>query len=440
MRVKKFIASTITAALLLFSVAQPLDVCAKEYGDEVVVEDGYSDDTLIENEIEEADLDEVLPEEALSEEDEIISEEADTDVVEDEGTGYMVLAEDDDFLDVAEDNKAVTEASAHKAIMAMQSKYPTGTPWDNSKFYKWNGGVYSGGYGCAAFAFMLSDAAFGTSKARVHNEFGNLMVGDIVEVKQPGSDFGHSFVVLDVFDTYITIAEGNYNKQVNWGRKIPLDEIKSTGVRVLTRYSESVAVQLKTANASISYKDKSKITARLTTNLADVTELEFSWYVSRGDGNWEAISEWVRGTGENKFFSEYTWMPEEFGDYIIRGKARKIGDDSTVVYSDVNVTFSQYIKGICQMPYTGPGGGYLIGFETYNNPNQEYQYEMLILDCTLLAQNKDAWIYTTGKCKVPENAFWTVWQPVYGYYWTLFRLYDKNGNLIDQSCYGFQNI
>lgn len=99
------------------------------------------------------------------------------------------------------------------------------------------------------------------------------------------------------------------------------------------------------------------------------------------------------------------------------------------------------IKGICQMPYYGEGGGYLIGVETYRNPNQEYQYELLVLDCTLLAQGKDAWIYTTNRCNVAnENAFWTVWQPQYGYYWTLFRVFDKNGYLLDEKCYGFQNV
>ena len=93
------------------------------------------------------------------------------------------------------------------------------------------------------------------------------------------------------------------------------------------------------------------------------------------------------------------------------------------------------------MPYTGRGGGYLIGFETYSNPNQSYSYEMLILDCNLYQQGKDAWVYSTGKCKVAQgNALWTIWQPQYGYYWTLFRLYDKKGNLIDEVCYGFQNV
>lgn len=89
----------------------------------------------------------------------------------------------------------------------------------------------------------------------------------------------------------------------------------------------------------------------------------------------------------------------------------------------------------------GTGSGYLIGVETYDNPNQSYTYEMLILDCTLLAQGKDAWIYSTGRCGVAQgNALWTTWQPQYGYYWTLFRVYDAGGNMIDEACYGFENI
>ena len=65
---------------------------------------------------------------------------------------------------------------------------------------------------------------------------------------------------------------------------------------------------------------------------------------------------------------------------------------------------------------------------------------MLILDCTLYAQGLPAWTYTTGQCVVPDNCLWTVWQPKYGYYWTLFRVYDESGTLLDEVCFGFENI
>ena len=43
------------------------------------------------------------------------------------------------------------------------------------------------------------------------------------------------------------------------------------------------------------------------------------------------------------------------------------------------LNFSKIIKDTCQMPYSE--GGYLIGVETYDNPDNSYKYEILILDC-----------------------------------------------------------
>ncbi len=168
---------------------------------------------------------------------------------------------------------------------------------------------------------------------------------------------------------------------------------------------------------------------------APKSECEFSWWAMKDDGqNWIKIQDWTRG-------SEWlNWTPEEYGDYVVVGKVRYDKDDSTISQAVTNISYHPAIKGICQMPYTGEGGGYLIGIESYENPDRAYRYEMLILDCTLLAQGKDAWIYTTGQCYAPDTCLWTIWQPLYGYYWTLFRIYDENGELIDQQCFGFENI
>ncbi len=97
------------------------------------------------------------------------------------------------------------------------------------------------------------------------------------------------------------------------------------------------------------------------------------------------------------------------------------------------------IKGTCQMPNPN-GSGFLIGMEATDNPGGKYSFEMLILDCTLFKEGKDAWVYTTGRCGMSGNYLWTIWDPKYGYYWTLFRLYDENGQLVDEVCYGFENI
>ena len=167
-------------------------------------------------------------------------------------------------------------------------------------------------------------------------------------------------------------------------------------------------------------------------------DVEYRWVGcdSNTPGQWFEISPW---STSNQWI-EYT--PKKSGNYVLVCYARVVGNEvRSQISCQYGVEFHKYIKAQCQMPYTGRGGGYLIGFETYSNPNQSYSYEMLILDCNLYQQGKDAWVYSTGKCKVAQgNALWTIWQPQYGYYWTLFRLYDKKGNLIDEVCYGFQNV
>lgn len=185
---------------------------------------------------------------------------------------------------------------------------------------------------------------------------------------------------------------------------------------------------------SVLENSKSIIKLRFDTIASDQSKVEYKWIAcNEKDKQWFLISNWSVNNEELK------WIPANSGDYIIVGQARIVGDANSQVEASVGVNHHKAIKGTCQMPYTGQGGGYLIGLETYDNPNQEYRYEMLILDCTLLAQGKDAWIYTTGKCLVPENCFWTIWQPKYGYYWTLFRVYNKNGALVDEVVYGFVN-
>lgn len=178
-----------------------------------------------------------------------------------------------------------------------------------------------------------------------------------------------------------------------------------------------------------------KIVAGMVTESSHPQNVEYSWYACKDGKNWILVQDWVCN---NEWL---TWTPDEFGEYVLVCKAKIKGNEKTLVQATTNVSYNPVIKGICQMPYTGDGGGYLIGVESYDNPNQSYRYELLILDCTLLAQGKDAWIYTTTPCMVSEgNAFWTIWQPKYGYYWTLFRVYDKNGKMIDEKCYGFANV
>lgn len=123
-------------------------------------------------------------------------------------------------------------SAVYNAMIALKAKYPNGTPWTNANFYAWRGGIYYGGYGCAGFAFMLSDAAFGDAPARMHKDFNNIRVGDIVRLYYDT----HSVIVLEVEDDGIIVAEGNINASVYWGRKISFSTVKKTGTDVMTRY------------------------------------------------------------------------------------------------------------------------------------------------------------------------------------------------------------
>lgn len=127
-----------------------------------------------------------------------------------------------------------TEQEAYDSIMALKSSYPDGTPWDNSDYYSWRGGIYTTGYGCAGFAFMLSDAAFGKLPARKTTDLSNIRTGDILRINNDS----HSVVVLEVKDDGVIVAEGNLNSQVYWGRKIPLSVVHAPGTYILTRYPE----------------------------------------------------------------------------------------------------------------------------------------------------------------------------------------------------------
>jgi len=128
----------------------------------------------------------------------------------------------------------VSEDDAYEAMLALKQDYPEGMPWTNDDYYKWEGGIYSGGYGCAGFAFALSDAAFGNRPAKKITEnisIDMLKVGDILRINGDT----HSVVVLEIYEDYIVIAEGNYNHSIHWGRELTADRVLDA-TYVLTRY------------------------------------------------------------------------------------------------------------------------------------------------------------------------------------------------------------
>ena len=132
-----------------------------------------------------------------------------------------------------ETQKMAVEAEAYSRMMAMKAQFPEGMHWTNDNFYAWNAGIYSGGYGCAGFAFILSDAIFGREpRAYIHEDYNNIRVGDILRVRNDT----HSVVVLEVKTDSVIVAEGNYNSSIHWGREIRKSSLPGPGNYIMSRY------------------------------------------------------------------------------------------------------------------------------------------------------------------------------------------------------------
>lgn len=130
----------------------------------------------------------------------------------------------------------VTEEMAYDDMMLLKPEYPEGMPWTNDDYYGWLGGVFSGGYGCAGFAFAMSDAAFGYLPARKHNDLEQVKVGDILRIN--GNT--HSVIVIERYDNYVVVAEGNYNSSIHWGRTFTFNELSNNCDYIMTRYPDEV--------------------------------------------------------------------------------------------------------------------------------------------------------------------------------------------------------
>lgn len=125
-----------------------------------------------------------------------------------------------------------SSSRVYNIIMAQKAEFPEGMRWTNDNFYQWKGGTYVGGFGCAAFAFAVSDAAFGDAAAVIHKDYNNIKVGDILRIYNDT----HSVIVLEVRQNSVIVAEGNYNSSIHWGRELGFDEIIDSGSYIMTRY------------------------------------------------------------------------------------------------------------------------------------------------------------------------------------------------------------
>lgn len=139
-------------------------------------------------------------------------------------------------VSVSEDSY-YSEENIYNILIGLKEKYPEGTRWENDRFYPWTAGLYSGGYGCVAFAFEVSDICFGKLPARFYYNLDEVRVGDILRINNDT----HSVVVLKVEGDTITITEGSFNSSVHWGRTFKKSELASHFVNGITRYPKNNA-------------------------------------------------------------------------------------------------------------------------------------------------------------------------------------------------------
>ena len=129
---------------------------------------------------------------------------------------------------------AFSPETVYEKLISMKAYLPEGMPWGDANTYVLGNMV---GGGCVAFAFELTDAAFGKLPLRTLHRgqfsYEDLRVGDMPRI---GHDT-HTVVVLEIHSDHVVVAEGNYQRSVHWGRSIPRQEIIQADY-IWTRYPE----------------------------------------------------------------------------------------------------------------------------------------------------------------------------------------------------------
>ena len=166
-----------------------------------------------------------------------------------------VLTEESTSKLAAREDVIPSPTQVYESMIALrdQEMYKEGAIWTNfepypntiGKDYSWKGGPLDGknikAVGCVAFAFSLSDTAFGSLPARMYAaggfQYEDIKPGDILRMN---GDV-HTVIVLEVNDTGVVVAEGNVSMgdhigRVHWGRAILKAEVMSSTSHYITRY------------------------------------------------------------------------------------------------------------------------------------------------------------------------------------------------------------
>lgn len=300
------------------------------------------------------------------------------------------------------DVSSLTPAKVYAAMTALENMegYREGDPWTNTvpysgtgdDVYRWAGGTIGGvnivAVGCVAFAFTLSDAAFGNLQARMYAEgeftYDDIKVGDILRVNNDT----HTVIVLEVSDAGVVVAEGNigtgdYQNKVHWGRGISKEEVMSSTSHYITRYPDGyVAPDDPTANESIG---KGVLDGGLAWNLTKAGTLTISGsgpmpdFSGTGEQQWNQYSSQIRkvviGNGVTKVGAYAFWncgvLSAEISSSVtaignsafrdtslmsvtIPSSVKTIGDSAFQACQGLSsVTVSDGVEIICQNAFSG---------------------------------------------------------------------------------------
>ncbi len=153
-------------------------------------------------------------------------------------------------------------AEVTSRILAWQEIIPDGTIWNEhtpygdegylGEYYEWIlwDGARAKTTSCSAFAYLINNAVFGNKIPVTLNTevtFDQIRPGDVLTI----NSYQHCVIVVQVYQDYIIVAEGNVKGKVRWNSRYSRDNIMSKIDYLETRYpddfvdtSSTVATQM----------------------------------------------------------------------------------------------------------------------------------------------------------------------------------------------------
>ena len=243
--------------------------------------------------------------------------------------------------------------AVYDAIIAMKEDYPEGMPWTNDDFYAWNGGgMYYGGYGCVAYAYLVSDAAFGYLPAEEPLDYDPalLRVGDMIRYN------GHTIMILEVQEDAFIVTEGNYNSSVHWGRRVSFSSLEGNVDYYTSRYPEVFAFRENTAAIEIGATITPAVISRDAVNLtwktsdAAIATVDTNGLITGKNNGIATVTAECGSVSES--FTVTVGDPSIVTDPTVPdGLTYSIGDDGTVMITgytgnETDLTIPASIEGL----------------------------------------------------------------------------------------------